>query len=130
MTAITQTSDALLRTAIRIDGVVVAALGVGMLAWAGPLSSLTGLPTGVEYGAGALSVAYAPLAFWLASRPRVRTPGLVIAAINAATTVGLVALVAAGLAPVTTAAGQLALAIGTYTAAIGCLQYLGVRRAS
>lgn len=53
-----------------------------------------------------------------------------IAAINAATTVGLVALVAAGLAPVGTAAGALALAIGLYTAVIGGVQYLGVRRAS
>ena len=59
-----------------------------------------------------------------------RTAGLVIAAINAATTVGLVALVAAGVAPVTTAAGALALAIGVYTAAIGGLQYLGARRVS
>ena len=66
----------------------------------------------------------------LASRRRVRTTGLVIAAINAATTVGLVALVAAGLAPVDTAAGALALAIGLYTAVIGGVQYLGVRRAS
>lgn len=130
MTTITRTSDELLRLAIRVDGVVVAALGIAMVAAAGPLSSLTGLPTGVEYGAGALSIAYGPLAFWLASRPRVRTTGLVIAAINAATTVGLVALVAAGLAPVSAAAGQMALAVGLYTAVIGGVQYLGVRRAS
>jgi hypothetical protein len=130
MTTISRTSDALLRTAIRVDGVVVAALGVAMIAWAGPLSSLTGLPTGVEYAAGALSIAYGPLAFWLASRPRVRTSGLVIAEVNAATTVGLVALVAAGAAPLSTAAGPLALAIGLYTAVIGGVQYLGVRRAS
>ena len=130
MTTITRTSDALLRFAIRLDGVVVAALGVAMVAAAGPLSSLTGLPTGFEYVAGLLSIAYGPLAFWLASRRRVRTAGLVIAAINAATTVGLVGLVASGVAPVTTAAGALALAIGIYTAAIGGLQYLGARRVS
>jgi hypothetical protein len=130
MTTITNTSDALLRLAIRVDGVIVAALGVAMAAAAGPLSSLTELPTGVEYAAGVLSIAYGPLAFWLASRPRVRTTGLVIAAINAATTVGLVALVAAGRAPASTIAGEMALAIGLYTAVIGGLQYLGVRRAS
>lgn len=130
MTTTATGSDALLRLAIRVDGVVVAALGAAMIAWAGPLSSLTGLPTAVEYGAGALSIAYGPLAFWLASRPRVRTAGLVLACVNAATTVGLVALVVAGLAPLTAAAGPLALAIGLYTAVIGGVQYLGARRAS
>lgn len=131
MTAMTTTSsDSLLRLAIRIDGVVVAALGVAMVAAAGPLSSLTGLPIGVEIGAGLLSIAYGPLAFWLASRRHVRIPGLWVAALNAATTIGLVALVAAGLAPASTAAGALALAIGLYTAVIGAVQYLGVRRAS
>ena len=130
MNTLTTTSDALLRTAIRVDGIVVAALGVAMVAAASPLSSLTGLPTGVEYAAGVLSIAYGPLAFWLASRPRVRTAGLVIAGINGATAVGMVGLVAAGLAPATSAAGGMALAIGAYTAVIGAVQYLGVRRAS
>lgn len=130
MTTITAASDSLLRLAIRVDGIVVAALGVAMVAAAGPLSSLTGMPTGVEYAAGLLSIAYGPLAFWLASRPRVRTTGLVLAAINAATTVGLVALVVGGVAPISSAAGGLALAVGVYTAAIGGLQYVGVRRAS
>lgn len=134
MTAITGRKavarDSLLRWAIRVDGVVVAALGLAMIAWAGPLATMTGLPTGVEYAAGVLSIAYGPLAFWLASRPRVRTAGLVIAAINGATTVGLVALVAGGLAPVTGAAGELALTVAAYTAVIGGLQYLGVRRTS
>lgn len=130
MATINETSDGLLRMAIRVDGVVVAALGIAMVAAAGPLSSLTGMPTGVEYGVGVLSIAYGPLAFWLASRPRVHTIGLVLAAINAATTVGLVALVAAGLAPMTTAAGAMALTVAAYTAVIGGLQCLGVRRAS
>lgn len=130
MTTISTASDSLLRLAIRVDGIVVAALGVAMVAAAGPLSSLTGMPTGVEYAAGLLSIAYGPLAFWLASRPHVRTSGLVLAAINAATTVGLVALVVGGVAPISTAAGALALAVGVYTAAIGGLQYVGVRRAS
>lgn len=128
MTTITTTSDSLLRLAIRVDGVVVAALGGAMLAAARPLSSLTGLPIAVDIAAGLLCIAYGPIAFWLASRRRVRTPGLVVAALNAATTVGIVALVAAGLAPVSTAAGALALAIGLYTAVIGGVQYLGVRR--
>lgn len=130
MTTITTASDSLLRLAIRVDGIVVAALGVAMVAAAGPLSSLTGLPIGVEYAVGLLSIAYGPLAFWLASRPHVRTTGLVLAAINAATTVGLVALVVGGAAPISSAAGGLALAVGVYTAAIGGLQYVGVRRAS
>lgn len=122
-----RTKDSLLRFAIRLDGVVVAALGVAMVALAGSLSRLTGLPTGVEYGIGLLSIAYGPLAFWLAARPHVRTIGVTVAAINVATTLGLVAVVAAGLVPSTTGAA-LALAVGGYTAVIGAVQYLGVRR--
>ena len=65
MTTITRTSDALLRFAIRLDGVVVALLGVVMVAFAADVSTLTGLPTAVEYGFGALNIAYGPLAFLL-----------------------------------------------------------------
>lgn len=118
----TQSRDALLRNAIRLDGVVVAALGVAMVVAAGTSSVFATMPPAVEYGVGVLNIAYGPLAFWLASRRRVRTIGLVIAEINLATTVGLVALVAAGLAPTIT------LAVAAYTLAIGVVQYLGVRR--
>ena len=124
---LTGAKDPLLRLAIRLDGVVVAALGVAMVAAAGPLSRLTGLPTGVEYGIGLLSIAYGPLAFWLAAKPRLRTIGLTVAAINGATTLGLVAVVAAGLVPSTTGA-VLALVVAGYTAVIGAVQYLGVKR--
>jgi hypothetical protein len=127
MPSTSTTRDALLRLAIRIDGVVVAAIGVAMVVAAGSLSTLTGLPTAAEYGIGAFSIAYGPLAFWLAAQPRVRTTGLVVAAINAFTCLGLVVLVATGIVP-TSAAVALALAIAVYTAAIGALQYAGVRR--
>lgn len=126
-TSLTATRDSLLRFAIRVDGVVVAALGVAMIAAAASLSTLTGLPTEAEYAVGALSVGYGPLAFWLAARPGVRTTGRVVAAINVVTSVALVALVVAGVLP--TATGTiLAVAIAVYTAAIGALQYAGVRR--
>jgi hypothetical protein len=123
----TKAKDSLLRFAIRLDGVVVAALGAAMVATAGSLSRLTGLPTGVEYGIGLLSIAYGPLAFWLAAKPKVRTIGVTVAALNGATTLGLVAVVAAGLLP-STAGAALALAVGGYTAVIGAAQYLGVKR--
>ena len=126
----TKTSDALLRFAIRLDGVVVALLGVAMVAFAADLSTMTGLPTAVEYGVGAFSIAYGPVAFFLAARDEVRTSGLVLAVINGLTTVGMVLLVATGVAGLTATGEALALAIGLYTAAIGGLQYLGVRRAS
>ena len=121
-------TDSLLRNAIRVDGVVVATLGIAMVAAAGPLSRLTGLPTAAECVLGVLSIAYGPLAFRLASRPRVRTAGRVIAGINIGTTVGLVSLFATGPAPLSSAAGELALAVGAYTAVIGAVQYTGLRR--
>jgi hypothetical protein len=122
-----RTNDSLLRLAIRVDGVVVAAIGVAMVLAAGSLSTLTGLPVAAEYAIGAFSIAYGPLAFWLAAQRRVRTTGLVVAAINAFTSVGLVALVAAGIVPTTTGVA-LAVAIAVYTALIGAVQYAGVRR--
>jgi hypothetical protein len=130
MTTITRTSDALLRFAIRLDGVVVALLGVVMVAFAADISTLTGLPTAVEYGFGALNIAYGPLAFFLAARDEVRTTGLVLAVMNVLMTVGMVVLVASGAAGLTATGNALALAIGFYTAAIGGLQYFGARRVS
>lgn len=129
MTAVsaTRTDDALLRLAIRIDAVAVAALGVALVVAAGPLSTITGLPTGLEYAIGVLSIAYGPLGFWLASQRRVRTTGLVIAVINLGTTVGLVVLAAVGL-PATATGSALALAVAAYTLVIGLVQYVGVRR--
>lgn len=120
--------DSLLRNAIRVDAVVVAAIGIAVVAAAGPLSRSTGLPLGVEYGLGVLSIAYGPLGFWLASRPRVRTIGRVVAEINVVTALGLVVLVVAGLAPLGTVAAELALALAAYTAVIGLVQYAGTRR--
>jgi hypothetical protein len=128
MTAITRTSDALLRAAIRLDGVVVALVGVAMIGAAAAHSTVTGLAAPVEYGVGALSIAYGPLAFWLAAQAQVRTAGLVLAAINVLTTVGLVFLVLTDVARLPSTGNALALAVGVYTAAIGALQYLGARR--
>jgi len=128
MTAITETSESLLRFASRLDGAVVALLGVAMVAFAGAASTLTGLPTPVEYGVGALSIAYGPLAFVLAARDQVRTVGLVLAVVNVLTTAGLVVLVLTDVAGLTATGNALALAVGAYTAAIGGLQYLGARR--
>lgn len=128
MTAILTARDSLLRNAIRVDAVVIAALGVAMVAAAERLATLTGMPVGVEYAIGVLSIAYGPLGFWLAARPRVRTAGLVIAEINLLSAVGLGALVATGVAPLSAATGELALALAAYTAVIGAVQYAGVRR--
>jgi|KBSSwiStaDraftv2_1062776.scaffolds.fasta_scaffold09254_4 hypothetical protein len=121
------TSDSLLRFAIRLDGVVVAGVGTAMVACAGTLSRLTGLPIAAEYGIGVLSIAYGPLAFWLAARPKLRGIGLTIARINVGATPVLVALVVGGLVPTATGSAM-ALAVGAYTAVIGVVQYLGVRR--
>lgn len=128
MTAVTHTPDSLLRFAIRLDGVVVVLIGVAMVAAAAVAPTLTGLSTAVEYGLGAFSIAYGPLAFLLAARDEVRSWGLALALVNILTTAGLVLLVVAGTAGLTATGNVLALAVGVYTAAIGGLQYLGVRR--
>ncbi len=128
MTTLTrQSSDTLLRYAIRIDGIVVALLGIGMAATAGWLSTHSGLPVAAEYAIGVLCIAYGPLAFFLAARPHVRTIGLTLAAVNLGTTVAMIALALTGLIPTATGVA-LGLAVGAYTAVIGAVQYVGARR--
>lgn len=121
-------SDSLLRLAMRADAVIVGVTGIALVAAAGPISSLTGIPTPVGYGVGAFSIGYGVVVFILAAAVVVRRAGLVTAIANAACTAVALAVVVTGVLPLTIAGVVVIVAAGLYTAVFAELQFAGVRR--
>lgn len=121
-------SDALLRRAIAADATGVGLLGLGAVAFAGPLARLSGLTPVQCYITAGSFLFYGFVGNLLARRPRVRGIGIGLSAFNFTGTIGAVALVASGLLPLTGAGKAIVLACGVYTLAFGVLQAAGVRR--
>jgi hypothetical protein len=120
-------TDSLLRFAMRVDATLTGLCGLAVAFFADPISSLTGLTSGQEYAMGAFFVLAGLAVFSLAAAPDLRRVGIGIVVANVVFT--LAAIVAAEAAPMLTATGVAAtLATGVYTAAFAGLQYLGVRR--
>lgn len=131
MTATTSrvtTNDSFLRFALRLDGVCTGLGGVALTAAAGPMSSFSGVPRAAEYGLAAFFVVYGITVFSLSRLPAVRTPGVWVIVANLLFTVAAVAVVLAGVWPLTTAGIVFVLAGGFYTLVMADLQYLGLRR--
>ena len=132
MTAITtrplsDSTDSLLRFALRADATLTGLAGLAIAAAAGPLSSVTRLTAAQEFAAGAAFVVYGLVVFTVAAAPKLRGIGIGVAIANVAYTVGCALVVLAG-TPVMTHGAVLTLASGVYTAFFALLQYLGVRR--
>jgi len=121
-------TDSLLRFAMRLDATVTGLAGLMIAAAADPLSSLTGLSSIAQYGLGAFFVLYGLVVFVLAAAPDLRRAGIGVVIANVIFTVVAVVVVAADALPLTATAIGATLASGVYTALIGYLQYLGVRR--
>ena len=121
-------TDSLLRFALRLDATLTGLAGLMIAAAADPLSSLTGLSSLSEYGIGAFFVFYGLVVFALAAVPDLRRAGIGVVIANIVFTVGAVAVAAADALPLTSTGIAMTLASGVYTALIGYLQYLGVRR--
>ena len=121
-------TDSLLRFAMRADATLTGLMGLAAAFIADPLSSLTGLTSIQEYSMGAFFVLYGLVVFSLAALPNLRRAGIGVVAANIVYTVA--AIVAAGLVPMTAFGVAATLASGVYTALFACLQYLGVRRIS
>jgi hypothetical protein len=119
-------TDSLLRFAMRADATLTGLFGVAGAFAADPLSSLTGLASGQEYALGAFFVLYGLVVFSLAALPNLRRAGIGVVAANIVYT--LAAIVAAEAVPMTTIGVAATLASGVYTAFFAWLQYLGVRR--
>jgi hypothetical protein len=121
-------TDSLLRFAMRLDATLTGLTGLFIAAAADPISSATGLSSIAEFGLGAFFVFYGAVVFALAAAPDLRRAGMGVIIANLVFTVAAVVVVAAGTLPLTETGVAATLASGCYTALIGYLQYLGVRR--
>jgi hypothetical protein len=119
-------TDSLLRFAMRADATLTGLMGLAVAFVADPLSSLTGLTSVQEYSLGAFFVLYGLVVFSLAALPNLRRAGIGVVVANVVYT--LAAIVAAELVPMTATGVAATLASGAYTAFFAWLQYLGVRR--
>ena len=119
-------TDSLLRFAMRADATLTGLCGLAVAFFADPISSMTGLASGQEYALGAFFVLYGLVVFSLAAVPNLRRVGIGVIAANIVYT--LAAVVAAEIVPMTATGVAATLATGVYTAAFAGLQYLGVRR--
>ena len=133
MTAITsrrlsESTDSLLRFAMRADAILTGLAGVAGLAVAQWMSSVSGLSVATEYALSAVFVLYGLVVFGLAALPSVRAPGIAVIIANIACTVAAVVVVLSGWLPLTTAGVVMKLACGVYTLVFAELQYQGVRR--
>ena len=121
-------TDSLLRFAMRLDATLTGFVGLMIAVAADPLSSLTGLSSIAEYGIGAFFVLYGLVVFALAAALDLRRAGIGVVIANAVLAVAAVVVAAADALPLTQTGIAATLASGVCTALIGYLQYLGVRR--
>jgi hypothetical protein len=119
-------TDSLLRFAMRLDATLTGLMGLAVAFLADPLSSLTGLTSLQEYSVGAFFVLYGLVVYSLAALPNLRRAGIGVAVANIVYT--LAAVVAAEAVAMTAFGVAATLASGVYTAFFAGLQYLGVRR--
>ncbi|WP_102145757.1 hypothetical protein [Mycobacterium hubeiense] len=134
MTAITtrpplsDSTDSLLRFALRADATLTGLFGLGVAAAAGSVSTLTGLTAAQAFALGAALVVYGLVVYSLAALPSLRAVGIGVAIANVVCTLACVVVVAAGTPSLTQAGVIVTLAMAVYTGFFAWLQYLGVRR--
>lgn len=133
MTAITtprlkESTDSLLRFAMRADAVLTGLAGVAAVPLAGWLAEMSGTTKAFEYSMAAFFIGYGIVVFGLAQLPSLRTPGMVVIAANLLYTVAAVAFVFVDWMPLTTFGIVATLATGVYTLVFAELQYTGLRR--
>jgi CHASE2 domain-containing sensor protein len=133
MTAITtprlrESTDSLLRFAMRADAVLTGLAGIAGIPLAGWLAEISGTTKAFEYSMSAFFIAYGVAVLALAQLPSVRKPGIAVAIANAVYTVAAVVFVLADWMPLTTLGVVLTLATGVYTLVFAELQCQGVRR--
>jgi hypothetical protein len=125
---LSDSSDSLLRFAMRADATLCAGLGLLLAMAADPLSRLSGLSATSEWLAGAALVVYGVALYVMAAAPFVRRIGVGIVVANVVFAVAVVAIVAAGVLPLTGMGVAMMLATVAATLGLAYLQYLGVRR--
>ncbi len=125
---LSDSTDSLLRFAMRADATLCAGTGLLLAMAADPLARLSGLSAASEWIGGAALVAYGAVLYLLAAAPGIRRIGVGIVAVNLVFAVAATAVVAAGLLPLTGAGVAMVLATVALSVGFAYLQYLGVRR--
>ena len=133
MTAITtrpvrESTDSLLRFALRADATLCGALGLLIAMTADPLSRLSGLSATSEWIAGAALVGYGLALYVAAGLPDVRRVGVGVFIGNIAFTILVAVVLIAGWLPLTGLGVVATIAFTVVTLAFAYAQYLGVRR--
>jgi hypothetical protein len=121
-------TDSLLRFAMRLDATLSGLIGLFIALMADALSALTGLSSIAEFSGGALLVLGGLAVYGLAAAPDLRRVGFGLIVGNAVLAAAALVVVAVGALPLTAAGIAATLATGGYFALMGYLQYLGVRR--
>lgn len=121
-------TDSLLRFAMRLDATLSGAVGLFVALFADPLSALTGLSSVAEFSGGALLVLAGLAVYALAAAPDLRRVGIGLIAGNIVLTVAVLVVLAAGVLPLTATGVAATVATSGYFALMAYLQYLGVRR--
>jgi hypothetical protein len=124
-TRLNESTDSLLRFAMRADAVLTGLAGVAALPLAGWLSELSGTTRAFEYSMSAFFIVYGIAVLGLAALPSVRVPGIAVIIANLLYTVAAVVLVLSDWMPLTTTGVVLTLATGVYTLVFAELQYQG-----
>jgi hypothetical protein len=123
-----ESTDSLLRFALRADATASGLMGLAGIPLAGWLAEISGTTKAFEYSMSAFFIVFAVGVFAFAARPSVKRTGVVVAAGNVLYTVASVVFVLADVFPLTTTGVVLTLAAGVYTLVMAELQYQGVRR--
>jgi hypothetical protein len=121
-------TDSLLRFAMRLDATLSGAVGLFIALLADSLSALTGLSSITEFSGGALLVLGGLAVYALAAVPNLRRAGVGLIVGNVVLTVATLVVLAAGVLPLTDIGVAATLVTGGWFALMGYLQYLGVRR--
>jgi hypothetical protein len=123
-----ESTDSLLRFALRADATLCAALGLLIAMAADPLSRLSGLSSTSEWIGGAALVSYGAALYLAAGLPDVRRVGIVVLAGNIAFAIVVAVVLIAGWLPLTELGVVSTAAFTVATLGFAYAQYLGVRR--
>ena len=123
-----ESTDSLLRFALRADATLCAGLGLLVAMAADPLSRLSGLSSTSEWVGGAGLVVYGAALYLAAGLPDVRRVGVGVLTGNVAFAILVTVVLIAGLLPLTELGVVATVAFTVATLVFAYAQYLGVRR--
>jgi hypothetical protein len=123
-----ESTDSLLRFALRADATLCAGVGLFVAMAADPLSRLSGLSSTSEWIAGAALVTYGVALYTAAGLSDVRRVRVGVLAGNVAFAILVTVVLVAGWLPLTELGVATTIAFTVATVAFSYVQYLGVRR--